>query len=201
MIRAAALSLALAAGLHAPAAADVASAAPDGFVLRVEAVSPLSPDAAWARLLDIAAWWNGDHTYSGDAANLSLEAAPGGCWCELWDGGAVEHGRLLTLADGSVARFDAPFGPLQGMGVTAILSFALAPAEDGGTAIAVDYVVTGSSLMALDAIAPAVDGVISDAVDRLAAPDEFAELADETAPDALSDSASDAASDTASPQR
>ncbi len=171
-LRAAAFALPLIAA--APAMAEVTAAAPDGFTLHFEGTVPLSADEAWARLLDIGAWWSPDHTYSGDAGNLSLDAAPGGCWCEIWDGGAVEHGRVLLLRAPVQARFDAPFGPLQGLGVTAILTATLGDPEDaadsGATPVSFDFVVSGSSLSTLEPLAPIVDQVMGEQFSRFVAP-------------------------------
>ena len=78
-----------------PAAADVASAAPGAFVLAAEADVAASPAEAYAALTRIGRWWNGEHSYSHDARRLSLDARAGGCFCERWAGGSVEHGRVL----------------------------------------------------------------------------------------------------------
>lgn len=169
------LGAAAALGHVSAAKADVIGAAPDGFALRFEASSTLDRDALWARALSISQWWSGAHTYSGDAANLSLDPVPGGCWCERWDGGAVEHGRVIALLDGALLRVEAPFGPLQGMGVTAILSLTFRDVEDeaeGGTLVSVDFVASGSSAAGLDGLAPAVDRVVGEQVARLVAGDE-----------------------------
>ncbi|MEQ1784418.1 MAG: ATPase, partial [Hyphomonadaceae bacterium] len=58
--------------------AEVTAKAPDGFAVHIAAVMKLDRDDAWARLVDIASWWSSDHTYSGDAASLSLDAKAGG---------------------------------------------------------------------------------------------------------------------------
>ncbi len=151
----------------APAGAEVVRAAPDGFSLHFEAESELDRDAAWARLTDISAWWNSEHTYSGDAANLSLDLQPGGCWCETWDGGAVEHGRVLLIQTGEAIRFEAPLGPLQGMGVTAVITFSLADGENGGTAVEANFIAAGTSVADVGLLAEPVDGVFGAAFSNL----------------------------------
>ena len=50
--------------------------------------------------------------------------------------------------------------------MNAVLTFQLTPTE-GDAALAVSYRVNGSSASALDKSAPAVDGVLSEAVQRL----------------------------------
>ena len=148
-----------------PAHAEVKSAAADGLVIQVKGEVALSRDDAWSRLLNPAAWWSSAHTYSGDAKNLSVDAVAGGCWCELWEGGEVEHGRVVYLRRNQAIRYNAPLGPLQGLGVNAVVTFTLADGSAAGrTAIVADMVVVGSSLSGLDKIAPAVDQVLAEQV-------------------------------------
>ena len=76
-----------------PAAADVVSASPNGFEVR-ETVNLVVPaDVAFSSFADVAAWWDPEHTYSGDSKNLSLTLTPGGCFCERFPktGGGIEH--------------------------------------------------------------------------------------------------------------
>lgn len=149
------------------AQADVTAKAPDGFAIHIVSVVKLDRDAAWARLLDVGTWWNAAHTYSGDAKSLSLDAKAGGCWCEIWNGGEVEHGRVVAVMPRDLLRADAALGPLQQMGVKATLTFQLSDgAEAGTTKVTVDYNVSGSSVSGLDAIAATVDGVLKEQVAR-----------------------------------
>jgi hypothetical protein len=153
------------AGLALPAHADVKSAAADGMILQFKGEVALSRDDAWSRLLNPSAWWNGGHTYSGDSKNLSVDAVAGGCWCELWEGGEVEHGRVIYLKRDEAVRYNAPLGPLQGLGVNSVVTFSLADGSAAGrTAITVDMVVVGSSLSGLDKLAPVVNQVLAEQV-------------------------------------
>ena len=65
---------------------------------------------------------------------------------------------------------NAPFGPLQGMAVISVWTISLDAQENGGTRITFDHVTNGSSASGLDAIAPAVDFVKSEALKSLARP-------------------------------
>ena len=80
-----------------PAHADVRASAPDGLIIQIKTEVALDRDDAWARLLHIGSWWNGSHTYSGSAESMNIDAVAGGCWCELWSGGEVEHGRVMFV--------------------------------------------------------------------------------------------------------
>jgi hypothetical protein len=162
------LSLALLAS--GAADADVTAKAPDGFAIHIVSVVKLDRDRAWARLVDVASWWSGDHSYSQDAKSLSLDAKAGGCWCEIWSGGEVEHGRVVAAMPRELLRVSAALGPLQEMGVSAALTFQLADGTVAGTTkLTVDYKVSGSSVSGLDKVASAVDGVLTEQVTRLSA--------------------------------
>ncbi len=63
-----------------PVSAEVVSSSDTHFVLRHESASSLSSDDLWQRLITPSSWWHPDHTYSGDVANLSLQAKAGGLW-------------------------------------------------------------------------------------------------------------------------
>jgi len=148
---------------------DVKASAADGIVSQIEAEVALDRDDAWARLLNISAWWSASHTYSGDAGAMNTYAKASGCWCELWSGVEVEHGRVVMVRPKEAIRFDTALGPLQEMGVVGALTFTLfdgsSPAR---TAITVDFKLSGSSLSGLDKLAPVFDGVISEQFKRFA---------------------------------
>ena len=154
-----------------PASAEVVTATADHYSLRHEAVSELSIEATWERLIQPDTWWHPDHTYSGNAEHLWLSPDAGGPWMESWEGNVVEHGRVLSILENKMLRLDAPFGPLQGMGVQVVWTVTLeADAEIGGTRIVFDEVANGSSESGLAQIAPAVDMVKQQAIERLADP-------------------------------
>lgn len=148
--------------------ADVVRSGADHYVLRQVARSDLSPDAVWARLIDPSQWWADDHTFSGDAANVSLDLQAGGLWREDWDGGSVAHGRVLLVTPNTKLRLDAPFGPLQGMGVTVVWTITMTP-EGAGTRVVFDEVAHGGADSGLDAMAPIVDAVKAEALQSLIA--------------------------------
>lgn len=162
------LLIALAAAV--PATAEVQQKSADGFTLVERAIIPLPHGKAWHRLIQPQDWWSGEHSYSGDARHFSLEPAAGGCWCEKWEGGSVEHGRVLAIEPGKLLRLNAPLGPLQKLPVTAILNFDMTHA-DKGTEVVVTYRVSGPASLNLDAMADAVDAVLVDQARRLAAMD------------------------------
>ncbi len=170
-MRAALTSLALflaAASAALPVRAAVRQSAPDGFVVEQSVRVAAPPEKAWATLVDVARWWSDGHSWSGSAAHLRLDAVAGGCLCERWDGGSVEHARVLMAVPARVLRLEGALGPLQELPVTGVLGFALAQEDDGATRIDVSYRVGGNSGSALDGWAPAVDEMLAGQVARLA---------------------------------
>ncbi len=148
------------------AIADIVSSSSTHYVLRHEANTTLSADELWDRLVDPAAWWHPDHTYSGSADNLSLDLKPGGLWLETWESGAVSHGEVLLMQDKRILRLNAPFGPLQGVGAHVIWTITIEEKETGAMVI-FDESATAPPTAKLDELAPAVDFVKTEAIRRL----------------------------------
>lgn len=156
------------AALHAPGAVPAAAQdAADGFVVRHEVHVGASPARVYEALLDIGQWWNPQHTFSGDAKNLSVDARPGGCFCErLPGGGGVEHLRVVHVAPGELLRMSGGLGPLQASGVAGSLTWRLTSAP-AGAVVNLSYVVGGFMEGGLDRIGPAVGAVLEEQVHRL----------------------------------
>ena len=155
--------------LASPARAEVAEASPSAILIRAESEVSASPDRAWRALTNVGRWWSSAHTYSGDAANLRLESRAGGCWCERWGDGQVEHMRVVLVMEREgvrTLRLQGGLGPLQEMGAMGILTFTVTPRE-GGAKVTMIYRVSGDAALALDHIAPAIDGVLMEQFSRL----------------------------------
>jgi hypothetical protein len=130
-----------------------------------------APAKAYANAADVAHWWASDHTYSGDAKNLHLDARAGGCWCEKWDGGSVQHMSVLLAMPGKMLRLSGGLGPLQSAALDATLSFDF-KAVDAGSEIKVRYVIGGFFPGGLDKVAGGVDHVLGEQIERLRQLDE-----------------------------
>lgn len=161
-----------------PAAAAVHQSSDAGFVIRISAEVPAGVDETWQKLLRPADWWSGEHTYSGDASNMSIEQHAGGCFCEALpdpDGGAlapprgsIEHMRVLYMEKARVLRMSGGLGPLQSEAVQGTLTVVLKPGE-AGTRILWEYVVGGYMRQKPAEVAPLVDRVMTEQAARLAA--------------------------------
>lgn len=153
-----------------PADADVASATPDAFLVQAEAEIAAAPNRVWRDLTRIERWWDGEHTYSGDARRLRLEPRAGGCWCEHWgDGQSVEHARVVLVMERDgvrTLRVVGGLGPLQEMGAAGVLTFTIAP-HANGTKLTMIYRVSGDAALEFDQIAPLVDRVLMEQFGRL----------------------------------
>jgi uncharacterized protein YndB with AHSA1/START domain len=143
----------------AVAGAEVKQAAADGVILEHRFELSAAPADAWAVLVHPERYWPNDHTWSGSAANMSLAPEAGGCFCEQWDGGSAEHGRVVMAIPGKLLRFRGSLGPFQEMAVTGIMTVTLTPSDRGTTAV-VTYRISGDASHKLDAFASVVDGVI-----------------------------------------
>jgi len=155
--------------LAAPAWAEVESASPSAFLIRAEAELAAPPQQVWRDLTDVGRWWNSAHTYSGDARNLRLDPRAGGCWCERWRGQSVEHARVMLVTEREgvrTLRLIGGLGPLQEMGVSAVLTFTVAP-HANGSKLAMTYRVAGDPGLGLAQIAAPVDGVLMEQFGRL----------------------------------
>lgn len=152
----------------APASAEVVNAAAGGFAVRSQIAIKAPADTVWRMLVShVGEWWHQDHTYSGSAANLYIEPRALGCFCErLGDDGAVVHMTVTFFNPGKMLRLTGGLGPLGLMGVDGNMTFSLS-SGDGLTYVKVDYMVGGYAPDGLDKIAPAVDQVLADQVQRL----------------------------------
>jgi uncharacterized protein YndB with AHSA1/START domain len=150
------------------AAASVADVTAGGFLIKREADIQAPPEKVYTALIrDIGRWWNPEHTYSGDAKNLSIEAKAGGCFCErLASGGGVEHMRVVYVQPGKTLRLVGALGPLQGSGLVGSLTWKLTP-TGATTKLELVYSVGGYMPGGFQKMAPAVDGMLGEQVQRL----------------------------------
>lgn len=155
------LVLLLAALAPAVACAELVQASASGFTVRHRFALAADAGGAWGVLVHPERWWPAEHTWSGNAANLGLVPEAGGCFCERWSGGSVEHGRVVHAQPGRLLRIDGALGPLQDMAVSAVLTVTLAPSGTGTEAV-VTYRVSGDPAHGLDQLAPVVDKVIGE---------------------------------------
>lgn len=156
--------------ISAPGSAEVVETSEDGFVTRDTVNVAASPMETWLGLTRPGQWWSDEHTWSADAANLTLEPQAGGCFCERVPGedrddgfsleGSVQHATVIQAYPLRVLRMRGGLGPLQGEPATGILTITLKDI-DGGTRVLWEYNVGGPMRYEIPQISQAVDGVMS----------------------------------------
>ena len=152
------------------AEADVVTRTETGFVVRMASEVTAPPAEAWSTILLPAQWWQSQHTFSGDAANLSLDPQVGGCFCEVLPrsesapaaqkAGGVQHLRVVYIEPPRALRLVGALGPLQSEALAATLTITVKPTEKGSR-ILFAYVVGGFMRYKVDEIAPAVDRMLT----------------------------------------
>jgi uncharacterized protein YndB with AHSA1/START domain len=123
--------------------AAVVSATATGFAVR-ETVHLAQPAASvYDLIIHPARWWGSEHTVSNSAANLTLDARAGGCFCEtLPNGGSVQHLLVIMAAPGKGLTLRGALGPFQGQGVDGALTWTLTSVGEE-TDVTLTYVMGG----------------------------------------------------------
>ena len=147
--------------------AEVKTTADDGIAIEHVLLTRATPGRAYQHLIeDLAEWWDPNHSYSGKSENLSMDLDRA-CFLEkLEEGGFVRHMEIVYHQPGKLLRLTGGLGPLQRLGVSGTLDFKFEELN-GQTRITLSYVVAGSSLSGLQPIAPAIDGVLGNQLQRL----------------------------------
>jgi uncharacterized protein YndB with AHSA1/START domain len=167
------LLAALLMGSAVPASAEVTQKSEAGFVSRTTAEVAASPADAWKALVNPSLWWNPQHTFSGDATNLTLEPIANGCFCEKLPvakdapagqkAGSVLHMRVVYAEPYRALRMVGGLGPLQSEAVNGTMTVTFRPVEGSGgkvTRILWEYVVGGYMRYKADTISGAVNKVL-----------------------------------------
>lgn len=152
-----------------PASAEVKSASANGFEVESRVELPVPPQQLYRAFGQMSRWWSNDHTYSGKAANLSLDLRPGGCWCEtLPGGGGVEHMRVAYVEPNKRIVLTGSLGPLLAEATTGVMQVAIAPTASGSSLV-MNYRAAGFHNGGATRLAPAVDQVLAEQMKRLQA--------------------------------
>src|SRR5258708_5179986 len=154
----------------APRRGEVIESTAAGFLVRNPAAINAPPATVYTALTDgVGGWWDPVHTFSHDAHNLSIDAKPGGCFCErLPDGGGVQHMTVVYASPGKLLRLTGAIGPLQEAALTGTMTWNLSQAG-GGTAVELIYTVGGFRAGGFRDIPTVVDGVLRGQLARLKA--------------------------------
>lgn len=166
----AAAAICIAASIFSPPGArgEVVDSSALGFTVRNVVQISAAPESVYVSLVrDVGSWWNPVHTFSGDARNLSINAAAGGCFCErLKNGGSVRHMTVVYANPGSVLRLEGGLGPMQPMGVAGSMTWSLVKSGEG-TTLELRYSVGGYNPHGLQSLAVASDFMLKEQLGRL----------------------------------
>jgi len=151
----------------AGANADIVQSSPALTVIAFQLHAKGTAANAYAAVTHPETWWNGEHSYSGSASNMTLDPVAGGCWCEkLPAGGSVQHMRVVAAIPGSLLRLAGGLGPLQAQPVTGIMTFSFKDDPSGGVSIDFKYRLAGATDLPAD-WPQAVNGVLNEQLQRL----------------------------------
>lgn len=149
------------------ATADLKSASEDGFQILISKTIPLTAEVGYHKFSrEFNQWYDSRHSYTGDAANLSLDLQQRCMLEKLPNGGFVRHMEIVFHQPGQTMRMTGGLGPLQEMGVCGSLTVRFHPIPKGGSQVQVTYNVSGQKTLQLDKIAGAVDQVLEEQFTR-----------------------------------
>ena len=152
--------------ISAPATAGVVSAGSHGFEVQHVVNLVIPQPKAFAAFSQVGQWWSKEHTYSGDAARMSLQMRPGGCFCETLDGGGgVEHMRVAYLQPGERVVLTGSLGPLLYEATTSVMDVKVERIA-GGSRVTMNYRAAGFANGNAEKLAPLVDQVLSEQMKR-----------------------------------
>ena len=149
-----------------PAAAEVVSASANGFEISHTVNLVQKPEIAFAAFGNVAGWWDGEHTYSGEAKNLAMALSPGGCFCERFPaGGGIEHMRVAYLDPGKRIVFTGSLGPLLYEATSGVMDVQV-KSQASGSQLILNYRAAGFFKGNAAATAPLVDKVLGEQMKR-----------------------------------
>lgn len=146
--------------------AQVAAVGENGFQIRAaREVEKPAGEVFAAFEKEIGQWWSSSHSWSGDASNLRFDLEQGALIEKLPDGGFCRHLEIVYYEPGKAMRLSGGLGPLLGLGLHGVMS--LTVSEAGETSrVELSYNVSGFIPGGFEQLAPAVDGVLNEQLDR-----------------------------------
>ena len=150
------------------ARAGVIDSTANGFTVKNSVtIVGSTPDQVYSHLVkDVGMWWSSAHTWSQNAANLSIDDKAGGGFREkLASGGSVLHLTVVYADPGKTLRMSGGLGPLQTLAVAGTMTWAFSKQGDG-TQVELTYTIGGYRPGGLAFLAPLVDKVLLEQLTR-----------------------------------
>jgi hypothetical protein len=152
--------------LSITAHAEVLNSNDAGFISQHVMTTATDKSTAFEAMTNkVGLWWNPDHSFSGDAANMQIDAQ---CFCERWGSNLVHHLNTEIWIENSKVVMAGGLGPLKELGLSGMMVWSLTTNEHEQTAVNWNYHVFGYSETDMQALASAVDAVLAEQLGRLA---------------------------------
>lgn len=149
------------------ASAAVVDQQANGFSLQEKVTIKAAPDKVWAELVQPQHWWDGAHSFSGDAKNMTLDAHAGGCWCETFpNGGSAQHMTIVNVIPNKLLRMRGALGPFQSTGMDGAMNIVLTQKGDT-TEVQLVYNIGGYTWGGYQSLPTSADGVLGLQIYRL----------------------------------
>ncbi|MGB0833856.1 MAG: hypothetical protein ACPG8A_03415 [Psychrobium sp.] len=144
---------------------EVISHSENSFELSSHVVISQSVKTVFQRFNQIEQWWHPDHTFSGNAQNMTLDIK-NGCFCERWDSNMVKHMDIVAVEDNKRQVWRGGLGPLQSFAVSGALTWDFKSIDNNQTNVTYTYRVFGA-IPDSKTWSSAVDGVLTQQLMRL----------------------------------
>lgn len=145
--------------------ADVIKSADEGFIVQQSVTVGHDKARVFKTMTnEVGKWWNPDHSFSTNAENMIIDEE---CFCERWGNNLVRHLDTVIWMENSKVIMEGGLGPLKQLGLSGTMVWSLASNDDATTTINWKYHVFGFSEAGLLELAPVVDGVLKEQIDRL----------------------------------
>jgi len=153
--------------LASPARAEIVKSTDNGFIVQQSVAIARDKATVFVSMTSqVGKWWNPDHSFSGDADNMLIDNE---CFCERWGNNLVRHLNTEIWMGNSKVVMVGGLGPLKELGLSGTMIWSLVPGDEGSTLVNWKYHVYGYSETVITDLAVAVDGVLKEQIDRLAA--------------------------------
>lgn len=153
--------------LAMPTFAKVDNQSEQHFVIKHEFTVDIPVTKVFQKFKQVELWWEGSHSFTGDASNLYFDFDKQRCYCEqIPTGGFVEHLSVIHVTDNQKVVFSGGLGPLQDHPVSGKLIWQFEQ-QDNKTKVSLEYRVFGFIVGGMDKWPSAVDYVLGVQVKRL----------------------------------
>ncbi|MCG7531238.1 hypothetical protein MHM98_07710 [Psychrobium sp. MM17-31] len=145
--------------------AEVTKQTANGFEITNSVKVSADTSQSYQQFLKVGQWWHDSHTYSGKAANMTLDIESG-CFCERWDNNIVRHMNIVMAQPNKQQVWRGGLGPLQTLAASGALIWQFKAVDNKTTAISYTYKVHGD-IGDVKMWSKAVDGVLTQQLTRL----------------------------------